>query len=117
MPRQESVAIFADVASMHNRTPAQEVQGAASDAVFFGAADALIVAHRAVDDAVSLVDAVRSRVGTPILIGGYANHENISELLEHADGAIVGGAFEETAREAGVDVERVRSFMRRVRPG
>lgn len=113
----EDIAIFADVASMHNKTPAPQAPEAASDAVFFGAADAVIVARPATDETIALVDAVRSQIEAPILIGGHADHENVSRLLDHADGAIVGGAFEKNARQAGVDASLVRSFMRRARSG
>lgn len=107
----EDIAIYADVSTMHNRTPVHEAPEAASEAVFFGAADAVIVAHPVAEEAVSLVEAVKRRVGVPVLLGGYTTHENARELLDHADGAIVGGAFERSAREAGVDAERVRRFM------
>lgn len=107
----EDVSIFADVSSMHNRASAGQALEAASDAVFFGAADAVI--QPSPDDAVNLVEAIRPQVEAPILIGGYADHENISRLLEHADGAIVGAAFEKNARQPGVDAKWVRSFMRR----
>lgn len=112
----ERILLLADVASMHNTRPLHEVGEAASEAVFFGAADAVVVAHRDEDEAVALQRAAAERVEAPILIGGYATADNLPRLLAHADGAIVGEAFEHRAREAGVDVERVRAFMARLRP-
>jgi membrane complex biogenesis BtpA family protein len=110
----DDITLFADVVSMHNRVAVQDAPEMASEAVFFGDAGAIIIAHPSVDEAVALVASVRARVEAPILIGGYATHDNIAQLLEHADGAIVGGAFEERARSAGVTVNRVREFMQRV---
>lgn len=112
----EHVLLFADVASMHNRRDNGEAGEAASDAVFFGAADAVIVANRDEDTAIALLRAAADRVDVPLLVGGYATEENVRRLLEDADGAIVGEAFERRARHAGVDVERVRRFMARLDP-
>jgi membrane complex biogenesis BtpA family protein len=111
----EDVLLFADVASMHNQRSAAEAGEAASEAVFFGAADAVIVANRDETAAIALQRAVAARVDVPILVGGYATVENLPRLLEHADGAIVGEAFEREARQAGVDVARVRAVIARLR--
>ncbi len=113
----ERILLLADVATMHNIRSLEEVGEAASDAVFFGAADAVIVAHRDEHEALALPRAAAERVTVPILLGGYVTRDNLPRLLAHADGAIVGEAFEHRAREAGVDVERVRAFMARVRVG
>ncbi len=113
----ERIPLLADVASMHNVRSLPEVGEAASDAVFFGAADAVVVAHRDEAAAVALQQVAAERVKTPILVGGYVTADTLPRLLEYADGAIVGEAFERRAREAGVDAERVREFMARVRAG
>ena len=110
----DNLAIFADVLSMHNRVAVQDAPELASEAVFFGDASAVVLALPAVEDATALVTAVRARVEVPILIGGYATHANIAQLLKHADGAIVGGAFEARARVAGVTAQSVREFMQLV---
>lgn len=106
----EGVLVLADIASMHNHTPVDSVAETAHDAVFFGGADAVIVADPSVAAARSLVQAVREAVDVPVLIGGYARDENLGELGV-ADGFIVGSAFERTARQAGVDPERVSRFV------
>ncbi len=113
----EGTALFADVASMHKETPADKAPKSASDAVYFGAAGAVVVAHPSTEGAVTLAEAVRSRVEVPVLIGGYSNHENVFRLLEHADGAIVGGAFKKDADQEGIDSEKVRSHVRLAREG
>ncbi len=107
----DNVAIYADVFTMHNRTPLIDAVQAAEEAVFFGGSDAVIVAHPETEQAVALIDNVTSRVQVPVLLGGYTTVENAARLLRRADGAIVGGAFERDARTAGVDVERVRRFL------
>jgi uncharacterized protein len=113
----EDVMIFADVSSMHNRTPASEAPEAAGEAIFFGAADAVVVSHPSTGEAVSLAGRVREAVDVPVLIGGHADHENVSELLGRADGVIVGGAFERHARRAGIEERLVREFVQRVHRG
>jgi predicted TIM-barrel enzyme len=90
----DSVAIFADILSMHNRVAPQDAPEMASEAVFFGDASAVVIAHPPVDETIALVTAVRKRVTAPILLGGYTTHDNVVQLLAHADGAIVGGACE-----------------------
>jgi len=114
----DNLAIFADVLSMHNRVAVQDAPELASEAVFFGDASAVVLALPAVEDATALATAARARVEVPveapILIGGYATHANIAQLLKHADGAIVGGAFEARARVAGVTAQSVREFMQLV---
>lgn len=110
----DDVLLLADVASMHNVRSLAEVGGAAHDAVFFGAADAVVVSHRDEAQAEALQQAAAA-AKAPILVGGHATAENVTRLLRHGDGAIVGEAFEHRAREAGVDAERVREFMARVR--
>ncbi|MBA3450405.1 MAG: BtpA/SgcQ family protein [Chloroflexia bacterium] len=112
----ERILLLADVASMHNARSLHDVGDAASEAVFFGAADAVVVADGNEDAAVALQQAAAERVQAPILVGGYVTADNLPRLLKHADGAIVGEAFEHRAREAGVDEARVRDFMARLRP-
>lgn len=108
------IPIFADVTSMHNPVPPADAPELAGEAVFFGDAAAIVVALPASEDMIALIDAMRARVDRPILVGGYATRDNIAQMLEHADGAIVGGAFEPRARHAGVSLELVRDFMSRV---
>ena len=110
----QDVLLLADVASMHNVRPLEVTGEAANETVFFGAADTVIVSHRAEEQAIALQRAAASAT-VPVLVGGHATAENVTRLLQHADGAIVGEAFEHRARQAGVDVERVRAFMARVR--
>lgn len=76
-----------------------------------------VVAHPSTQDAVALADAVRSRVEVPVLIGSYSNHENVSRLLEHADGAIVGGVLKKDADQEWIGSEKVRSHVRLARGG
>lgn len=109
----EEVLLLADVASMHNVRPVEAAAEAAREAVYFGAADGVIVSDPDEERAVALQRAAAS-AQAPVLVGGHATAENVGRLLEHADGAIVGEAFERRARAAGVDVERVRAFMGRV---
>lgn len=108
----EQVAILADVWSMHYRPVAAVPAGSlATDALAAGATG-VVVAEPAADNAAALIDEVRAAIGSaPILIGGYATADNIGRLLARADGAIVGGAFEDPDRDGRVDVDRVRLFM------
>ncbi|MGH2382105.1 MAG: BtpA/SgcQ family protein [Candidatus Limnocylindria bacterium] len=112
----DGVAILADVWSMHYR-PAVPMRPAqlAADAQAAGAA-AVLVAAAETDEALGLIAEIRASVGPfPILLGGYSTEENIGRLLEAADGAVVGAAFEDPERDRRVVEERVRSFVRAAR--
>jgi len=61
---------------------------------------------------VRLTQEVRAAApGLPIFIGGYTNHDNVARLLADADGAIVGGAFEQGGRGGAVQVDAVREYV------
>jgi uncharacterized protein len=114
--RADSVAILADVWSMHYRPTVPVRPGQlAADAQAAGAA-AVVVAAPDTEEALGLIDEIRISVGAfPILLGGYTTEENIGRLLEAADGAVVGGAFEDPEQDRRVVAERVRSFMHAAR--
>lgn len=59
---------------------------------------------------------IRNAVTIPVLIGSGLSQGNISDLLPHCDGAIVGSAFKKDKDlSQPVMVEEVKAFMDRVR--
>lgn len=106
----DGIALLADVATMHNPRGVDGVAEAAHDAVFFGAADAVLVADRDPTTAVALATRARA-AGRPVLIGGYAELDTAAALVAAADGVIVGSAVERGDRSGGVDPDRVRAFV------
>lgn len=109
----EEIQILADIRSMHYHpllpTP---VEAVAQQAVALGLADAVVVASPDTQEAMTMIRAIKGvDPGLPVLVGGYARKENIRILLEKADGAIVGRAFERDERGGLVVVEKVQEFM------
>ncbi|MER7460020.1 BtpA/SgcQ family protein [Micromonospora sp. NPDC126480] len=111
----ESVAILADVHSMHFRPldPAKSVGEVAKNARLAGAA-AVAVCTPDPATTLRLLDDVRAvDPAARVLLAGYTNHDNITTLIRKADGAYVGGCLE---REHGVvDLDLVTSFVHLVR--
>lgn len=105
------VAIFADVLVKHATPPAGlTAEAAARDTWERGLADALIVTGAATGAATDAgrVQQVRAAVpGAPVLVGSGLTADSAAALLRHADGAIVGSAFQRDGR-AGEPVERAR---------
>ena len=114
------VALLADVHVKHAAVLGSEtLEDAAADAWERGGADALIVSGRGTGRAPQPERIARVRKAVPrarILVGSGVDLENASELLEHADGAIVGSAFERGGRAgAPVDARRVAALARALR--
>jgi uncharacterized protein len=114
---QKHVKIFADVLVKHATAfgASPDIVLAAKDAYERGLADALIVTGSQTGEAADLEDLrrVRSALPTaPLLVGSGCNKENISELLDIADGAIVASSLKrEGLIHNPVDVERVNSLI------
>jgi len=114
------VKIFADVDVKHSaplavRRLADEVE----EMVSRGGADAVIVTGTATGKQTDLEDLhiARQAAGTaPVFAGSGVNVENVSRVLEIADGAIVGTAFKHDGVTTNpVDIERVRALVQAVR--
>ena len=110
-----NVLVFADIFCKHaspisNRGLLEEAQ----DAIFRGSADAIIITgHRTgvpprKEDLIKLKE---QNLG-PILIGSGLTTENYNELMQFADGAIVGSYFKRNGDiSQSVDFERVSSLL------
>jgi len=91
----------------------QTITQSAEDAYSAGA-DALIVTGGATGQATPLDDVkqVREVVELPVLVGSGTRIDNVSQVLETADGAIVGSSLKEGGRaENPVSKEAAEAFM------
>ena len=98
----EEVRIFADIKKKHASHAISadiSVADAAHAAAYFGA-DGLIITGawtgREADP--SDAKAAKEASGLPVLIGSGVTEANISQMLEHADGVIVGSSIKENGR-------------------
>ncbi len=117
---QAGIAIFADVLVKHAVAPAGlTIEDAAADAYRRGGADALIVSGKATGAPTDRDDLKRVRTAVPeapLWIGSGVHSGNAVELLDIADGVIVGSAFERDGK-AGAEVvtDKVRQLVYVVR--
>ncbi|MEE9184632.1 MAG: BtpA/SgcQ family protein [Acidimicrobiia bacterium] len=111
------VAIYADVLVKHAvPPPGVTMEQAVADAVGRGLADAVIVTGSATGapaDRDMLRRAAASAGSAPVLVGSGANEENISGLLEVAQGVIVGTSLKlDGVTTNPVDPARAAAFVK-----
>ena len=119
MLHAQDVAIFADVHVKHGAhaiVADRSVEEQARDVEFFDA-DVAIATGNHTGDATPIEEIEKIRRGThlPVLVGSGLSLENAFELMERADGAIVGTSLKENGQWWGrVSVDRVRALVREV---
>ena len=112
----ESIKIFADVLVKHAYPlgPTPDISCIALDTKNRALADALIVTGHSTGSAPLICDlqAIQDVLPEcPLLAGSGIDKNNLSEILEIADGAIIGTSLKrQGAIENPIDVERVREF-------
>jgi uncharacterized protein len=116
------VAILADVLVKHARplvTP--NLTTAVQDTIERGLADAVILSGWATGSPPNLEDlelAAAAAKDTPVLIGSGASWENIGQLMQAADGAIVASSLKRRGKiEETIDPIRVYQFVEAARGG
>jgi len=115
----EHIKILADLHIKHAAPLApRPVEHSAFDAATSGMADGLVVTGQRTGLATNPDDVIavkRTVPGKLLLVGSGTNIDNVNEILQHADGAIVGTHFKvDGVIENPVDENRVRRFMERV---
>jgi membrane complex biogenesis BtpA family protein len=111
-----AAAIFADVHVKHARPlSCTDIAEAAEETAYRGRADGLIVSGSGTGRPTSLEDLRRVKAAVPdrpLLVGSGATPETARELLNVADGLIVGTAIKEQgATTAPVDPDRARRLV------
>ena len=114
------VKIFADVDVKHSAPVApRELKDEVEETVSRGCADAIIVTGAATGKRTALEDLKKAKEASgaaPVFAGSGVDESNLADVLQLADGLIVGTAFKHEGVTANaVDVGRVRSFMAAVR--
>ncbi len=110
----EKVKLIAEIGSMHFHS--EEPLGELAASAAFAGVDAVGIAHPDLTTGLDWVAQVKAAAPQlPVVIGGYTNAENIARYLAVADGAFVGGAFEDGGRGGAVNAERVKKFMQAVK--
>lgn len=108
------IHIFADVDKKHSVAfPGIDLATHISWTEFYGA-DALIVSGKMTAEAPDASDVSEAKrlAKKPVLIGSGADEKNVGELLQQADGVIVGSSLKKDGvMENPIDPERVRRFV------
>jgi membrane complex biogenesis BtpA family protein len=123
---RSKVAILADVAVKHAAPLADRpLEAIVEETIERGRADGLVVSgpatgesvsDRALETVVSRRDAVDT--GVPVLVGSGVTPETVDQVLDLADGAVVGTALKENrAVEKSVDPAVVATLVERARAG
>lgn len=114
------IKIFADVLVKHARPlSSPNLTVAVQDTIERGLADAVILSGWATGSPPDLQDLELAKAAandTPVLIGSGANWENISTLMQAADGAIVSSSLKRHGRrDQTIDPIRVSQFVEAAR--
>lgn len=114
------VKILADVLVKHARPlSSPNLTTAVQDTIERGLADAVILSGWSTARPTNLEDLELAKAaanGTPVFIGSGANWENISTLMQAADGVIVSSSLKRHGqREQPIDPIRVSQFVEAVR--
>jgi uncharacterized protein len=114
------IKILADVLVKHARPLGiPNLTTAVQDTIERGLADAVILSGWSTGNPPDLEDlelATDAAKGTPVFIGSGANWENISTLMQAADGVIVSSALKRQGKiEQSIDPIRVSQFVEAVR--
>ena len=115
----EDIHIFADVHVKHGShaiVSDRPVSEQARDAEFYEASALIATGFRTGDPTKpEEVGAIREGTGLPILVGSGIEKDNCKELLQAADGAIIGVSIKDPNKMSGrVNVEKLCSFMETV---
>jgi membrane complex biogenesis BtpA family protein len=113
----EGIALFTDVQVKHSELlEAGKTLTTSVHQAIANHSDAIVISGRITGEAPTLEDLSKARKAAgdfPVLIGSGATPQNIRELLQYADGAIVGTAFKSGMTvEDRIVLERVKELMR-----
>ena len=112
----KGIALFTDVQVKHSELlePGKSLSTSIHQAIAHNS-DAIVISGKITGDAPTLEDLREARAAAgnfPILIGSGATPQNVRELFQYADGAIVGTAFKNgMGAEDRVVLERVKDFI------
>ncbi|MEO3890676.1 BtpA/SgcQ family protein [Nonomuraea sp. B5E05] len=111
------VKVIADIDSMHFRWYGEELPvGRVARHARTAGADAVALCHPDAETALAKIAEVRAVAPElPVILAGHTDHDNAARLLAAADGAFVGTCWERDGWGSGIDEERVRTYVARVR--
>lgn len=114
---RSKVPVYADVQEVHGvPLGAKPIEDAAWEAVHEAFADGLFVSGKTAAESLAMIQAVRKRLpATPVILGGGATGENITELLKFYDGVSVATWVKNGDMKNPIDPDRAEQFMNGVK--
>lgn len=111
------VPVYADIQEVHGiPLGGKPIDDAAWEAVHEAFADGLFVSGKTKEESITMIQAVRKKLpDTPIILGGGATGDNISELLEFYDGVSVATWVKNGDMKNPIDPKRAEVFMSEVK--
>ncbi len=111
------IQIWADVNVKHSAPLAERpIEDEVADTIHRGRADAVIASGSGTGQTTALGEIRRFRQAaaeTPVFVGSGVNIENVSQVIDHADGIIIGSALKKSGDVSQpVDRSIVREFMK-----
>lgn len=108
-----SIPVYADVYEIHGVPLGAKPMGdAAWETVHEAFADGLFLAGKTIDASIDLVTEARARVpDVPILLGGGATGDNISQGMQHFDGVSVATWIKDGNMANPINFDKARRFV------
>lgn len=108
-----NIPVYADIFEVHGvPLGAKSVENAAWEAVNEAFADGLFLAGSSTEESIELIKKVRTKLpNTPIILGGGATGDNITELMSHYDGVSVATWVKNGDMKNPIDPRKAQIFI------
>lgn len=117
MKLNSNIPVFADIYEVHGTPIGRKSYGdAAWEAVHEAFADGLFASGKNTKESLQIIDEIKQKVPeVPVLLGGGATGDNISELLNQYDGVSIATWIKNGNMRNDIDSRRANIFMERVK--
>lgn len=110
---KSKIPVYADIYEIHGvPLGAKSIENAAWEAIHEAFADGLFLSGKNKEESIELIKKVRTKLPhTPIILGGGATGDNITELLEYYDGVSVATWIKNGNMKNPIDKEKAKYFV------
>lgn len=117
MKLNSSMPIFADIYEVHGTPIGRKSYGdAAWEAVHEAFADGLFASGKNTEESLQIINEIKQKIPeVPVLLGGGATGDNISDLLKQYDGVSVATWIKNGNMRNDIDSKRASIFMEQVK--
>lgn len=110
---KSKVPVYADIQEIHGvAIGGKSISNAAWEAVFEAFADGIFLSSDSKEKSIEMIKEVRTKLPkTPIILGGGANGDNITELMEYFDGVSISTWIKNGDMKNLIDKKRAKIFL------